>query len=460
MSAMRPVPDPYRELGVQRGATSAQIKAAHRALAKRYHPDAPDGDTRRFVAIQEAYLLLSDPGRRRQWDAAHAPGPMRAGGGPVPRPRAASGRWTREEPEVGTRRRERAAGRGPASSPRGAPGPERTAPPAEPSPDAMPDDARREPTGWSASGRDPANRSHTWSAAGVPWWEDFPGPRRTAGRADTRRPPADPPSPTAGPVPTGDTPPAPNPTDVYSRSSGAAWSSAARRYFRRSDSDLPSRGAFRREGTTYVTGARAREVGEEEPRPATRDPGVLRPRPMSSAPRQAFDHEPPVPARPRSTPPVASTSRDGGLAGPGARDRRRRARAAREVPADIGRRVAEVTLAWAAVAVGLGWGAPVAAGCGADARACPSLIVPLQAVLAVVALAVFIAFPVVGRIGAIATLAALAVAVPLGLTAAAVGLLPPAPPIVAGATIIIGVAYLIGGSVAAADAWRHWQRAR
>ena len=69
------------------------------------------------------------PGRRREWDAAHAPGPMRAGGGPVPRPRAASGRWTREGPEVGTRRRERAAGRGgPASTPRGPAGPERTAP--------------------------------------------------------------------------------------------------------------------------------------------------------------------------------------------------------------------------------------------------------------------------------------------------------------------------------------------
>ena len=181
---------------------------------------------------------------------------------------------------------------------------------------------------------------------------------------------------------------------------------------------------------------------------------------MSSAPRQAFDHDPPAAARPRSTAPVASTGRDGGLASSGARDRRRRARATREIPVDIGRRVAEVTLAWAAVAVGLGWGAPVAAGCGADAQACPSLIVPLQAVLAVVALAVFIAFPVVGRIGAIATLAALAVTVPLGLTAAAVGLLPPAPPIVAGATIIIGAAYLIGGSMAAADAWRQWQRAR
>ena len=73
------IPDPYRELGVLRGATDAQVKAAHRRLAKRFHPDAPEGDTERFLAIQEAYLLLSDPLRRRDWDAAHAPGPVRAG---------------------------------------------------------------------------------------------------------------------------------------------------------------------------------------------------------------------------------------------------------------------------------------------------------------------------------------------------------------------------------------------
>src|SRR5918999_3832024 len=93
------VPDPYRLLGVSRGASAAQIKAAHRALAKRYHPDAPDGDTDRFLAVQEAYGILSDPLRRREWDARHAPGPVRAGEGTMtrPRPRAESGRWTRED---------------------------------------------------------------------------------------------------------------------------------------------------------------------------------------------------------------------------------------------------------------------------------------------------------------------------------------------------------------------------
>jgi curved DNA-binding protein CbpA len=65
---MRQPADPYRELGVPRGASEEQIKAAHRRLAKRYHPDASSGERERFLAIQEAYLLLTDP-LRRPWRA-------------------------------------------------------------------------------------------------------------------------------------------------------------------------------------------------------------------------------------------------------------------------------------------------------------------------------------------------------------------------------------------------------
>jgi hypothetical protein len=52
--------------------------------------------------------------------------------------------------------------------------------------------------------------------------------------------------------------------DAHSRSSGAAWSMAARRHFRRGDRDLPSRGAWRYRGTQVVTGAEARKVAAEE----------------------------------------------------------------------------------------------------------------------------------------------------------------------------------------------------
>jgi hypothetical protein len=52
--------------------------------------------------------------------------------------------------------------------------------------------------------------------------------------------------------------------DPYAKSSGTAWSSAARRYFRQGDADLPRGGQFRYRGTQVVTGAEARRVADEE----------------------------------------------------------------------------------------------------------------------------------------------------------------------------------------------------
>ncbi|HVQ23486.1 MAG TPA: J domain-containing protein, partial [Candidatus Saccharimonadia bacterium] len=75
---MQRVPDPYRVLGVGPEATPAEVKAAHRRLAKRYHPDAPTADATRFLAAQDAYELLRDPLRRREWDRRHMSGPVRA----------------------------------------------------------------------------------------------------------------------------------------------------------------------------------------------------------------------------------------------------------------------------------------------------------------------------------------------------------------------------------------------
>ena len=220
MSRTPSVSDPYRVLGVPRDADDDAIKAAHRKLAKRYHPDA-GGDEQRFLAVQDAYQLLSDPVARGDWDRRHAPGPVRARERSRPRSRATSSRWTREDTAAyrrGRSKREKAK------------------------PDHRAD----------GSGRDPRRHHHTWSAEGVPWWEDFvpkgatPPPERddtaTPGADDRRKPDF----------------------DVYDRSSGAAWSMAARRHFRRGDADLPSRGFFRYRGTQVVTGAEARKVAAEE----------------------------------------------------------------------------------------------------------------------------------------------------------------------------------------------------
>jgi DnaJ-class molecular chaperone len=60
----------YRILGVSTAATSDEIRRAYRVLARRYHPDVNPGKSseERFKQIAEAYAVLSDAARRRQYD--------------------------------------------------------------------------------------------------------------------------------------------------------------------------------------------------------------------------------------------------------------------------------------------------------------------------------------------------------------------------------------------------------
>ena len=63
--------DYYEVLGVERGADDATIKKAYRQLAKKYHPDMNPGDAeaeKKFKEASEAYAVLSDPDKRRQYD--------------------------------------------------------------------------------------------------------------------------------------------------------------------------------------------------------------------------------------------------------------------------------------------------------------------------------------------------------------------------------------------------------
>ena len=67
-----PRTDHYKILGVKEDAESEEIKKAYRRLAKQYHPDRTGGDKAkeaRFKEIGQAYDILGDPAKRRQYDA-------------------------------------------------------------------------------------------------------------------------------------------------------------------------------------------------------------------------------------------------------------------------------------------------------------------------------------------------------------------------------------------------------
>lgn len=74
--------DYYQVLGVSRSATAEQVRSAYRKLARQYHPDvnkSPDA-ARSFTEVQQAYDVLSDEHKRRQYDQFGAAGPFAGAG--------------------------------------------------------------------------------------------------------------------------------------------------------------------------------------------------------------------------------------------------------------------------------------------------------------------------------------------------------------------------------------------
>ena len=76
--------DFYDVLGVSRESSPDDIKKAFRQLALQYHPDRNSGDKSaedQFKEINEAYSVLSDPGKRQQYDRFGHAGPAGQGFG-------------------------------------------------------------------------------------------------------------------------------------------------------------------------------------------------------------------------------------------------------------------------------------------------------------------------------------------------------------------------------------------
>ena len=410
---MTPEPDPYRTLGLARGASLDEVKRAYRRLAKINHPDAAgEAALPRFLAIQAAYERLvggttgptngrrTPPTPRRAWDAdrdqadatRRAYGGRARGAGPAPRSDGASAGPTGAGSRSWTGRASRDGPAAPGSRPAGSA-----------------DDGAREPSGRSR--RRPS--------------EPRPGPAAGASGSGKSRPPnkATPGSTSYDGADAGPFEPDWGGASWYGTTSGTYWTLNPKEY-----------ADPRKHGPEYQARARratrARTPGEG-PSAAEADPSAAEPVPTVEA----------VGGQPAGTTAgathttsswwesTAGPTEDPASAPPAGRGRPYEPRATGPggepppPPPDLGRaagefgraltdtgygglrgRVVRALIGWLPIALGLGWLVGELTGCGRFSASCDPATDPILLGLQLAILGVLLALPAVASAATMAAL--------------------------------------------------------
>ena len=376
---MAPNADPYRTLGLERGASLEDVKRAYRRLAKANHPDAAgEAALPRFLAIQAAYDQIAGPDARTR----------RPGAGRGPGAAAARRSWEADADRANATHRAyggRARPR-PGARPRPAgasPGPRPNRPPR---PERPPNKATLGSTSYDGADAEPLDPDWggaSWygTSSGTYWTlnpKEYADPRKHGPeyQARARRTGQPPPPPTdaapsetlaadAEPVAATGAPGAPPMPDIDaspSHTTSSWWQS----------------------GSTESTGPSVEPDPPIRPRP--------RPRPASSS--SAYPGEPGT----------QDVSAEAVIASIRAwlDDRR---------PA-VGARIGRAVIAWAPIALGIGWTAGELTGCSRFSASCHPAVAPVSWAAQLVVLALLIAVTRLARVGAFGTIVTLAAVIP------------------------------------------------
>ena len=410
-----PADDPYRTLGLERGASLDEVKRAYRRLAKSNHPDAAgEAALPRFLAIQDAYDRIVGP---------------EPGNGRGPAPRTPAGPWQADSRsgrrDVSRLRRTTAAATG--ATDRSAPwvATSRLPPPRPPSARLAPAppralravgrlrraSARKKATLGSTSydDVDPEAFSPDWGGAshgttsGTYWTinpKEYADPRKhgpeyqaRARRAGQARPPGLGEAPVTARIP----------RRPRRRSPGTRRPMRQRAPRRRRRTRHPRGGGdSRRAGHVHRRGRTCRP----DERAAACPPRT----------RRADDavHDPTQAAAPPATDyTAADLSTDAVMASI-------RGWLDDDQPTGIAR-IGRAVIGWAPIALGAGWFAGEVSGCGRFAATCPPLIDPLTWVVQLGTLLLLILLPRLARITTIGTIAILGTVFPASLLLFATG---------------------------------------